>query len=143
MEEGDELVDRANALIRRQRSSVAPFVAAVRRPPAAGDDLPLLTEVVEVEAEAIAEGRSLRHDAGDEAFSQALIQIVAAELSRSIEHRLSIELPSLVEATLATLQEDLGRGIVAATEAALRDFLSRNTLESRPKASPPADNQKA
>ena len=50
---------------------------------------------------------------------------LAAELAHSIEQRLASELPSLVEATLAGLQDDLKAGIIAATEAALKDFIAR------------------
>lgn len=133
MEAEDDLVDRADTLIRRQRSAAAPFSPAVRRTPA--DDLPLLTEVVE--GGATQAPMAIAGD--DEAFNQALIEIAATELAQAIEHRLRVELPSLVEATLITLREDLGRGIAAATEAALRDFLGRHAAPTPPAADAPND----
>lgn len=140
MDEHEELVDRADALIRRQRSSAAPFTPAVRRTAALGDDLPLLTEVVETDD--VTAAAPPRQAPADEAFSQAIVQIVAAELARSIEHRLGIELPSLVDATLATLRDDLARGVVAATEGAVQDFLARSGVPPAQEPRPPTDDPK-
>lgn len=85
--------------------------------PAEDDDLPVLTEVVAPEA-AVSE-------ASPDRFDETLLSILAADLAHSIETRLGVELPSLIEATLESFQQDLRRGIVAATEAALKDFLAR------------------
>lgn len=85
--------------------------------PADDEDLPVLTEIVAPEA-AVAE-------AAPDRFDETLVSILAADLAHSIESRLAVELPSLIEATLDSFQQDLRRGIVAATDAALKDFLAR------------------
>ena len=85
------------------------------------DDLPVLTEIVSPEA-AVSE-------ANPDRFDETLTAILAADLAHSISTRLGVELPGLIEATieatLDTLQSDLQRGIMAATEAGLKDFIAR------------------
>ena len=86
-------------------------------PPAEEDDLPVLTEVVAPEA-AVAE-------TGADRFDETLVAILASDLARAIEQQMAIELPTLIEASLLTAQEELRAGISATMEMALRDFLAR------------------
>jgi len=125
MADNNDVFNRADSLIKgRRRAFVAtpvmPRLAEVdfaAAAPAEDEDLPVLTEVVTPEA-AVSE-------AGPDRFDETLVSILAADLAHSIESRLAVELPSLIEATLDSFQQDLRRGIVAATEAALKDFLAR------------------
>lgn len=125
MAENIDIINRADSLITGRRRS---FIAApampkldevvfAETPVAEDDDLPVLTDVVPPEA-AVSEAATDR-------FDETLLSILAADLAHSIETRLGVELPSLIEATLDSFQQDLRRGIVAATEAALKDFLAR------------------
>lgn len=126
-----DVLNRVDSLIqpggRRRRS----FLAAPPAPeankaesalPPADEDIPVLTEVVP--ADAVPPEAAVSEPAPDR-FDETLVSILAADLAHSIEQRLGIEIPSLIEATLENLEHDLRRGIVAATEAALRDFLDR------------------
>lgn len=81
------------------------------------DDLPVLTEIVTVEAAVAAP----EPDPVDE----TLLEIIAADLIHSIENQLAIELPTLIEATLLNAQNELRTGVNSTLEMALRDFLAR------------------
>lgn len=142
MSDNDSLVDRANALITRRRSFVAtppatpatPAVAeaaldfdlADSAPPAVEDDLPVLTEVVDLSAPAAAEAPKLPAAPEQDGELQAsLVAILAADLAQAIEQRLAAELPGLVEKALTGLQHDLKRSIAAVSEATTQDFIAR------------------
>lgn len=144
MSDNDSLVARANALITRRRSFVAapPATPAVAEtaldfdlgdsaPPAAEDDLPVLTEVVELGApavnttEATEAPKPLPTVVEDRELQANLTAILAADLAQAIEQRLAAELPGLVEKALTGLQHDLKRTIAAVTEAATQDFIAR------------------
>jgi len=107
--------------------------------PEVDDDIPVLTEVVDLAA--VSADAPNEQEAGIdlEALRETLADTLAAELAHSIEQRLAAELPSLVEATLANLQDDLKQGIIAATEAALRDFIARRQQLQLPLEPPAAD----
>ena len=140
MAENNDVFNRADSLMRRRRAFVAAPAAPAESPATQrlgaesvmpkleeidfssnqnteDEDLPVLTDVVPPEA-AVSE-------AAPDRFDETLLSILAADLAHSIETRLGVELPSLIEATLDSFQQDLRRGIVAATEAALKDFLAR------------------
>ena len=116
---------------RRRRSFVAAASDTVELPihsfPPMGidgpedlDDLPVLTEIVTVEA-AVAAVTTTEPDPIDE----TLLAIIAADLIHSIENQLAIELPTLIEATLLNAQNELRTGVNSTLEMALRDFLAR------------------
>jgi hypothetical protein len=127
MDEHSDLVDRADALMRpdgpaaRRRRS---FVATGRPEEADGlalavieDDLPLLTEVVSDE-ETLAEARPDRID-------ETLLAVIAADLVRTLQQQVAIELPTLIEASLLSAQDELRKGINSTLEFALQNFLAR------------------
>ena len=154
MSDNDSLVDRANALITRRRSFVAappppapvaealldfdiPHIPDSPLPPVE-DDLPVLTEVVDLEPLApIAEASLPAISSDGLALQQSLVSILAADLSQAIEQRLALELPGLVENALSGLRHQLQQGIGAATEAALKDFMARRQLPSNDETSAP------
>ena len=152
MSDNDSLVDRANALITRRRSFVAappaaPAVAetaldfdlADSAPPTVEDDLPVLTEVVDLSDPAAAEASKLPAPAERDGELQAsLVAILAADLAQAIEQRLATELPGLVEKALTGLQHDLQQTIETVTEAATQDFIARRQQQGA--APDPADN---
>lgn len=108
--------------------------------PEGDDDIPVLTEVVDLAS--VSADAPDEKDAGPdlEALRETLADALAAELAHSIEQRLASELPSLVEATLAGLQDDLKAGIIAATEAALKDFIARRQQLQLPFDPPASGN---
>lgn len=129
MSDNDSVPDRGDSPLapglRRRRTFIAtPLPAEFSGPPQTPpeEDIPVLTEIVGPET---APAENAVSEAPRERFDEALVSILAADLAHSIELRLGVEIPSLIEATLDSLEQDLRRGIVAATEAALKDFLAR------------------
>ena len=122
-----DVVDRADLLMRRRRSFVAaqpiraepiPEIPTLTTPASTlEDDLPVLTEVVSAEA-SVSEKRAERLD-------ETEVALMAAEIVHAIEHQLTIELPTLIEAVLLNAGEELRSGINSTMESALRDFLAR------------------
>jgi hypothetical protein len=110
---------------RRRRSFVAAPqpapdtepAAATEEPSVEEDDLPVLTEVVSAEGTV--------SSPPDERFDETLLAIIVADIAHSIEQQLAIELPTLVEASLLNVMEELRAGVSATVESALRDFLVR------------------
>ena len=136
MAEHSDVIDRVDALMRSEGLSPAgrrrrSFIAA----PATSeepfellahpdeDDLPVLTEIVSVEA-AVSEPV---HDH----FDETLISIIASDLVQSLEQQLAIELPTLIEASLINAQNELRAGVSSTLELALRDFLERRRQQLR------------
>jgi hypothetical protein len=110
---------------RRRRSFVAASQPAPDTEPAVtaqqtsdeDDDLPVLTAVVAPETTV--------SPPPDERFDETLLAIVVADIAHSIEQQLAIELPTLVEASLLNVMEELRAGVSATVESTLRDFLVR------------------
>ena len=121
-----DVVDRADTLMRRRRT----FVAARPRPPeiasvppnlapqvAEDDDLPVLTEVVAVDAAGFTEH--------SERFDETQVSLLASDIAHAIGQQLTSDLPNLLETTLLNAGEELRAGITATMETALRDFIAR------------------
>lgn len=121
----EDIVSRADSLMRRRRSFVAgipveapPLAASPQPVPAETDeDIPVLTEEVLPETPA---GTAPR-----DRFDETLAARLASEFAHTLERRLAAELPSLVEASLAVLEADLRRGILDTADGAIKDFLAR------------------
>ena len=121
----DDIVSRADSLMRRRRSFVATTTASAGEPPLSAEpmaieveeDIPVLTEEVLPETPLAAAPR--------ERFDETLAARLASEFSHTLERRLAAELPSLVEASLAVLEADLRRGILDTANDAIKDFLAR------------------
>ena len=118
------------------------FVARPRPAPAPLDeeDFPVLTEIVELPAETPSAPPPAAETVPDPAWIKALQTEMAHDLAQTLEHRLLVELPSLVAATLesalSALEADLKHGIAAATEAAVKDFLARRAAGADTPVSP-------
>jgi len=122
----DDVVSRADSLMRRRRSFVATAtmpeamdfdVPLLADAAAADDDIPVLTEVVLPEAPSPEQPR--------DRFDEKLAARLASEFAHALETRLAAELPTLVEASLAVLEADLRRGILDTAHDAIKDFLAR------------------
>ena len=142
MADNNDVFNRADSLMRRRRAFVAApketvpaedFAARHKRGEpvmpkleeidfpeilsADDEDLPVLTEEVSAEA-AVSEASSDR-------FDETLVAILVSDIAHAIEQQMRIELPTLIEASLLTANEELRAGISATLEIALRDFLAR------------------
>lgn len=124
MADNNDVLNRADSLIRRRRTFVAgpampklEEIVFAASPAAEDEDLPVLTEVVSPEA-AVSEASPDRLD-------ETLLAILVSDIAHSIEQQMAIELPMLIEASLLTAKEELRAGISATMEIALRDFLAR------------------
>lgn len=120
----DSIEQRFAALVRSRRSFVArgPAVEAPaeRAPVLTDDDLPVLTEVVDIEqATGFAPGPVTA------APLQPMLAALAGNLAQIVEDRLAAEIPEIVDAALSTFGADLRRGIADSVDAATRDFLAR------------------
>jgi hypothetical protein len=116
---GEDVVSRADSLMRRRRSFVASAPGTAPEPGGTPDseaDIPVLTEEVVVEPTA---------DRAADRFDATLAANLASEFAHTLERRLAGELPGLVEASLAVLEADLRRGILEAADGAIKDFLAR------------------
>ena len=128
MADHNDVVARANSLIRRRRSFVAtppdkaePVTvstpAATATPATEDDDLPILTEVISAEA-------AISEDSVDH-FDETQISILASDIAHAIGQQLTYELPTLLDAVLLTAGEELRAGLTSTMETALRDFIAR------------------
>jgi hypothetical protein len=118
----DDIVSRADSLMRRRRSFVAntePIAnTATEAPPIeTEEDIPTLTEEVLPDIPAASAPR--------DRFDETMAARLASEFAHTLERRLAAELPSLVEASLAVLEADLRRGILDTADSAIKDFLAR------------------
>jgi len=122
---GPSVVARADALMQRRRTAedVPVLTETVSRD---GNDLPVLT-VIEHEAVPSAPAHP--------GLDPAMLDALARELTRHVQHRLASELPSLVEAalqnTLASLTRELNSGLGDITEEAIVDFLREREKNRR------------
>ncbi len=132
----DDVVARADSLMRRRSFVAAPAPALRQTPPA--DDIPVLNEAAEVEAVRAEEADDniplLTEEvfpdtptvsAARDRFDETLAARLAAEFAHSLERRLAAELPTFVEASLAVLEADLRRGILDIANDAIKDFVAR------------------
>ncbi|HNJ76431.1 MAG TPA: hypothetical protein PLE72_06670 [Azospira sp.] len=125
----DDIVSRADSLMRRRRAFVAtppaePELEEIDIPllvdeAAAADDedIPVLTEEVFPDTPTTTVPR--------DKFDEKLASRLASEFAHSLERRLAAELPTLVEASLAVLEADLRRGILDIANDAIKDFVAR------------------
>ena len=123
MADSSNVVDRADSLMRRRRSFVAappaslPAQIVVTPQVVEEDDIPVLTEVVSAEP-AVYEGSPHRVD-------DTQITLLASDLAHAIGRQLAYELPTLLEAVLINVGEELRVGITETMETALRDYIAR------------------
>lgn len=131
MSDSDPLVSRIDALVKHRRSFVAratpgpvptddasPTSVTAARTPAAEEDVPLLTEVIDL-------GEASSPEDAAPVPLEPLIQALAADLAHALEYRLQSDLPGVVDAALERLSTDLRTGVARVAESAIRDFLGR------------------
>ena len=117
MAASDDIVSRADSLMMKRRRSFVAGQPAATPPPAEDEDLPVLTEILAPEA-ALAETPPDRQD-------DTLVSLQAADLAQAVQQRLAAELPSLIEASLALVEQEIRQGIADTVDSALKDFIAR------------------
>lgn len=146
-----DVVDRADALMRRRRS----FVARVPVPapaPTTSDAVDRLTGEAErgaattgsedsqantldaaeelddlpvlTDVVAIEDDIDGEDDRLQERIDDTQVALLAAQIAHAIGEQLACDLPGLIEAALASAGEQLSRGIGATMETALQDFIA-------------------
>ncbi|MDQ5905304.1 MAG: hypothetical protein QG672_2898 [Pseudomonadota bacterium] len=137
----DDIVSRADSLMRRRRSFVATTTASAGEPLLSAEpmaieveeDIPVLTEEVLPETPTAGAPRNK--------FDEKLASRLASEFAHSLECRLTAELPTLVEASLAILEADLRRGILDIANDAIKDFVARRQQLQLPLEAPDSENE--
>ena len=154
MADTDDVVERADALMRRRRSFVAKVRASVEQAPepsAAAPltapvataldedaDLPVLTDVVSPQD---AQAGWDEAGAADEArIDDTQVALLASEIAHAIGEQLNSDLPGLIETALIDAGEQLRHGIAATMETALHDFIARRKQLPLPLDERPADD---
>lgn len=159
MADPGDVVDRADALMRRRRSFVAKAPAPVpvasqsvdgeaggqdrNAAPTIGevevledlDDLPVLTDVVAIDDEFNVAGNRLH-----ERIDETQVALLAAQIAHAIGEQLAADLPQLIETALDSAGEQLSRGIGATMETALQDFIARRRQLALPLEEPRDDD---
>ena len=151
-ERDDDVVERADALMRRRRfvaitsQQPNPFPVTTHAPPnqlPTEDDLPVLTEVISADDDvpvltdalpASEEAAAFSADAEREALvseisrrlTSQLSSELGSELAQAVERRLAAELPTLIEAVMLDVGTQLRAGIAASVGDACRDFVRRH-----------------
>lgn len=123
-----DVIGRLDALAGKRRSFVAgTATAAEPAPRTEDDDLPVLTEVVD-----ISDVSGDQPNSGSHGLAEPLLEAMAAELSNAVQQRVTTEFPGLLDEALDHLAAELRRGIHQITESAVRDFLARRRQLSLP-----------
>ncbi|MDR0577280.1 MAG: hypothetical protein LBI87_07025 [Candidatus Accumulibacter sp.] len=89
------------------------------------DDIPVLTEIVAVGEEPPETPAAGAPEADSPPPPDASLEELAAQMTQAIQEQMAYELPTLIEATLLNISEELRSGITSTMEAALRDFVAR------------------
>jgi hypothetical protein len=150
MAERSDVVDRADALMRRRNSFVT---TSGKRPESEDDDLPVLTEVVPAEPLETGAGDSAVTDgpveaaeplealpelfadtvmppvdpaaAKDADLEEERIARLAAEIGEAVAQQMRFELPTLIEAALVKAGEELRAGITSTINDAVQEFIAQ------------------
>lgn len=113
-----DFLGRLDALAGRRRSFVAAGAATGESRPD-DEDLPMLTEVVDITEVSGDQPNSLSHG-----LSEPLLESMAAELANAVQQRLTTDFPLLLEDATGRLAQELRRGIHQITESAIRDYMA-------------------
>ena len=124
---------RRNFLANLQNDGIGSNILPVR---VEEDDVPILTEIVLDE-----EGRDEAQASGEtkpnvQVVFDGSLEELATQMTRAITEQMAYELPTLIEATLLTVSEELRSGISSTMETALRNFITRHKPSS-PQDKPP------
>ena len=136
MPERSDIVERADALIRRRRNFVdrpaAPEHAAAAEALLSfdEDDIPVLTEIAPEDAEPSAE--PLNAAVEPRGVGGGEFEELSREIATAVEWRVARDLPALLEVALRKAGDDLRAGIAASIDDALRDALAGRLEQHAP-----------
>lgn len=130
-----DVLGRLDALAGRRRSFVAGGATGTEPARSEDDDLPLLTEVVD-----IAEVSGDQPHNRSQVLSEPLLEAMAAELANAVQQRLTADFPALLDDAVDRLANELRRGMHQITESAIRDYLARRRQLSLPLDAPPSSD---
>ena len=97
------------------------------------DDVPILTEVVDVPAVSADQPAAVAH-----APLEPLLDAMANDLTLLLQQRMAQDLPPVLEQAFARFGDELRRGIAEIAENAARDFVARRSQLHLPFATAPA-----
>jgi hypothetical protein len=89
------------------------------------DDIPVLTEIVPASDKERETEDAVEASPGSPASSDVVPEELAKQMVEAIEQQLVYELPTLIEASLLNICEDLRSGITSTMQTALREFITR------------------
>ena len=121
-----DFLGRLDALAGKRRSFVAGGGAGDATK-SDDDDLPMLTDVVDIAEVSGDQPNNLSHG-----LSEPLLESMAAELANAVQQRLTADFPMLLDEAAERLSLELRRGIHQITEAAIRDYMARRRQLSLP-----------
>lgn len=130
-----DVLGRLDALAGKRRSFVAGGAAGTEPARNEDDDLPLLTEVVD-----IAEVSGDQPHSRSQGLSEPLLEAMAAELANAVQQRLTADFPALLDEAVGRLSDELRRGMHQIAESAVRDYLARRRQLSLPLDAPPSSD---
>lgn len=117
------LLERVDSLMQRKRIFVAGAAAPTVRPEATtadDEDLPILTEIVEIsEVSGESPNRAVQP------HQDPLIEALGKEFSQQLQQRFAAELPRLIEDATARLSTELRQSVQRLADETLREFLAQ------------------
>ena len=122
-----EVIGRLDALAGRRRSFLAAGAQQPPPEPTEDEDLPVLTEVVDINEVSGDQPNAMHGGALD-----PLIEEVVAGLAHAVQQRLSNALPVLLENAMQRVSDEVRQGLHEATENAIRDYLAKQRQMSLP-----------
>lgn len=122
-----DVIDRLDALAGKRRSFVAQGLPVTESLRPDDDDLPILTEVVDISEVSGDQPNSISHG-----LSDPMIESMSIELANSFQQRMTSDLPLVLDEALARLAAELRHGIHQIGEAAIRDYLARRRQMTLP-----------
>jgi len=116
-----DVVDRIDSLVNRKRVFVAGAgTAAANRSAAEDEDIPMLTEVVDISEVSSDAPTSVAHPP-----IEPLLDAVTLEFASQLQQRFAQELPDLIDEATERLKIELQQTVHRITDQTLRDFVAK------------------
>ena len=134
-----DLIERADSLMQRKRIFVANAVPATSNDqtgPAEDEDIPTLTEIVDISEVSSDAPNTTVHPALD-----AQLEGLTQAFSRHLHQRFAAELPQLINEATARLAIEMQQRVHRITEESLHEFLARHRQIPLPLSESHADQE--
>lgn len=131
MSASKSLLERVDSLMQRKRKFVAgaPSTPESSTSPADDEDLPILTEVVDIS--------EVSSDAPNHAVHASLdpqFDALGQEFAQRLQQRLAAELPRLIDESSARLAAEIRQAVQRIADEALHEFVTRRRSPANPTA---------